>query len=36
MNLALELFLTAMGFIFAIVIIAEIIYKLQASLGGKD
>jgi len=36
MNLALEVFLTAMGCIFGIVIVAEIIYKLQASIGGDD
>jgi hypothetical protein len=36
MNLALDLLLTAMGCIFGIVIVAEIIYKLQASLDGED
>ncbi len=35
MNFALELFLTALGMIYAIVIIAEIIWKVQARFGGE-
>ena len=34
MNFALELFLTAAGMIFFIVIVAEVIWKLQAHFGG--
>lgn len=34
MNFALELFLTTFGMIFFIVIVAEIIWKLQTLYGG--
>ena len=33
MNFALELFLTTLGMIYAIVIVAEIAWKLQARFG---
>jgi hypothetical protein len=34
MNFAVELFLTALGMIYFIVIVAEVIWKLQANFGG--
>lgn len=36
MNLALELFLTAVGMIGAIVIIAELLFKLHKLIGKRD
>jgi hypothetical protein len=36
MSLALELFLTAVGVIFAIVVVAEILWKAQKLLGKRD
>lgn len=36
MNLALELFLSAAAMIFAIVIVAEVLWKLQRILGKND
>jgi hypothetical protein len=36
MNFALELFLTTLGMIYFIVIVAEVIYKLQTHFGGDD
>lgn len=36
MNFALELVLTSLGMIYLIVIVAEIIWKIQSSIGSKD
>jgi hypothetical protein len=36
MNLALELFLSAVGMITAIVVIAEVLYNMQNFIGKRD